>query len=70
MHLASEALVIVAPLPAVLPEDVTVQLRQGSVRFCSPLRSAGPREYLVQEWEYGGYDRTIALPEGSAMVRS
>ena len=61
---ASEALVVVAPLPAVKAEDVTVELRPGCLRFWAHLRSSGPREYLVQEWEYGGYEREIDLPEG------
>jgi HSP20 family molecular chaperone IbpA len=61
---APEALVIVAPLPAVKAEDVTVELRPGCLRFWAHLRSSGPREYLVQEWEYGGYEREIELPEG------
>lgn len=61
---AGEALVIVAPLPAVKPEDVTVELRLGSIRFWSHLRSAGPREYLVHEWSYGGYERVVELPAG------
>ncbi len=61
---ASEALVIVAPLPAVQAEDVRIQLRPGKVRFYAELRSAGPREYLIQEWEYGGYEREVDLPEG------
>ena len=64
MYEASEALVIVAPLPAVTADDVMIELREGSVRFWSHLRSAGTRQYLVQEWEYGGYDRTIDLPQG------
>ena len=64
MYEATEALVIVAPFPAVAAEDVNVELRRGSVRFWAPLRSAGPRQYLVQEWEYGGYDRTVVLPDG------
>jgi len=64
VHQTSEALVIVAPLPAVTPKDVTVELRPGSVRFWAHLRSAGPRDYLVHEWHYGGYEREIALPAG------
>ncbi len=64
MYEASEALVVVAPLPAVTPDDVTVELRPGVLRFWAHLRSAGPREYLIQEWDYGGYDRNIELPEG------
>lgn len=61
---ATEALVVVAPLPAVQPEDVRVQLRPGTVRFVAELRSAGPRDYLVKEWEYGGYEREVELPAG------
>jgi HSP20 family molecular chaperone IbpA len=58
------ALVIVAPLPAVTPSDVTIELRPGSLRFFARLRSAGPREYLVNEWDYGGYEREVEIPEG------
>ncbi len=63
MYEASEALVIVAPMPAVRPEDVTVELRPGCLRFWAHLRSAGPREYLIHEWDYGGYEREIDLPD-------
>jgi HSP20 family molecular chaperone IbpA len=58
------AVVIVAPLPAVTADDVNVELRQGTVRFWASLRSSGTREYLVREWEYGGYEREIDLPDG------
>ena len=58
------ALVVLAPLPAVTPDDVTIELRPGSLRFWAHLRSAGPREFLVNEWDYGGYEREIDLPDG------
>src|SRR5918998_2964779 len=58
------ALVIVAPLPAVTADDVTIELRPGTLRFWAHLRSAAPREYLVHEWEYGGYERELELPPG------
>lgn len=64
VHIASEALVVVAPLPAVQAEDVTVELRPGCLRFWAHLRSAGPREYLLHEWDYGGYERELDLPDG------
>jgi len=64
VHETTEALVIVAPLPAVTPKDVTVELRPGSVRFWAHVRSAGPRDYLVHEWHYGGYEREVDLPAG------
>ena len=61
---APEAFVIVAPLPAVMPGDVTVELRRGVVRVSARLRSSGPRQYVVHEWEYGGYEREVDIPEG------
>lgn len=61
---ASGALVVVAPLPAVTAEDVTVELDANKLRFFAHLRSAGRREFLVKEWDYGGYEREVELPEG------
>ena len=61
---ASDALVIVAPLPAVQPEDVAIDLWPGRLRITASLRSAAPKDYLVHEWDYGGYEREIDLPEG------
>jgi HSP20 family molecular chaperone IbpA len=61
---ASGALVVVCPMCAVTAQDVTVELRPGSLRFWARLRSAPPKEYLVHEWEYGGYERELELPEG------
>jgi HSP20 family molecular chaperone IbpA len=60
----SGALVILAPLPAVTPDDVTVQVRPGVLRFYAELRSSGTRDYLVKEWEYGGFEREVDLPDG------
>jgi HSP20 family molecular chaperone IbpA len=58
------ALVVVAPLPAVRAEDVSIELKGATLRFWAPLRSAGPRQFLVNEWDYGGYEREIELPAG------
>jgi HSP20 family molecular chaperone IbpA len=55
--------VVVAPLPAVTAEDVTIEVRPGKLRFWAHLRSAGPRDYLMHEWDYGGYERELDLPE-------
>ena len=64
MFEASGALVVVAPLPAVTPRDVTVELRGTRLRFWAHVRSAAPRDYLVHEWEYGGYERAVDIPSG------
>jgi HSP20 family molecular chaperone IbpA len=58
------AFVIVAPFPAVTENDVSVELGDGEVRFWAELRSSGPREYAIREWEYGGYERSVELPPG------
>jgi HSP20 family protein len=60
----TDALVVVAPLPAVQPQDVTVDLTPGRLRLTARLRSAAPKDYLVHEWEYGGYERELDLPTG------
>jgi HSP20 family molecular chaperone IbpA len=58
------ALVVVAPLAAVQPEDVTIDVGPGHLRITAHLRSAAPRDYLVHEWDYGGYERELELPPG------
>jgi HSP20 family molecular chaperone IbpA len=58
------AVVVVAPLPAVQAEDVTIELDGHHLRFWAHLRSAAPREYLLHEWDYGGYERLLELPDG------
>jgi HSP20 family molecular chaperone IbpA len=65
----SGAIVVVAPFPAVNADDVTIEIRphpDGGVllRFWAHLRSAAPRNYLVHEWDYGGYEREFDLPDG------
>ena len=61
---ASGAVVVVAPLPAVMPDDVTIELRENQLRFWAHLRSAAPRDYLMCEWDYGGYERELEIPAG------
>jgi HSP20 family molecular chaperone IbpA len=64
VHETTEALVILAPLPAVTAKDVTSELKPGSLRFWAHVRSAGPRDYLIHEWHYGGFERELELPDG------
>jgi HSP20 family molecular chaperone IbpA len=67
LYEATGALVLVAPMPAVTNDDVCVELCPGkpaSLRVWAHVRSAAPREYLLHEWEYGGYERQIELPAG------
>jgi HSP20 family molecular chaperone IbpA len=63
---AGDAVVVVAPMPAVQPEDVIVDVAAGRMRITAQLRTAAPKDYVVHEWDYGGYEREIDLPEGYA----
>ncbi|HEV7759212.1 MAG TPA: Hsp20 family protein [Acidimicrobiales bacterium] len=58
------AMVVVAPLPAVQPGDVNIDLWPGKLRITAHVRSAPPRDYLVHEWDYGGYERELEVPTG------
>jgi HSP20 family molecular chaperone IbpA len=64
MYETTQALVIVAALPAVMPDDVTIDLHGNLVTIRAEVRSAGVRDYLVHEWDYGGYRREVSIPEG------
>lgn len=64
MYEASGAVVVIAPLPAVTPDDVTIELRDNILRFWAHLRSAAPRDYILCEWDYGGYEREVPVPDG------
>ena len=64
MYEAPEALVIVAPMCAVQRSDVHIEKRGRQVRLWAHLRSAAPREYLLDEWDFGGYERDLEVPDG------
>lgn len=61
---AEEALVVVAPLPGVMPDDITVAVEGGELRIAAAMRSPAAKEYLTHEWHYGPFERTVTLPEG------
>ncbi|MDP8974793.1 MAG: Hsp20/alpha crystallin family protein [Actinomycetota bacterium] len=61
---AGEALVVVAPLPGVRPEDVDVSFDGARLRIAAAMRSPAAKDYLVHEWHYGPYEREVALPDG------
>ncbi len=61
---ADEALVLIAPLPGVMPDDVEVDVEGRSVTIRAAMRTAAPKDYLLHEWHYGPYERTVEVPEG------
>ena len=64
MYEAGDAVVVVAPLPAVMPEDVTITRTGRQLLITARLRTAAPKDYLLHEWTYGAYERDVELPPG------
>jgi len=64
LYRTDEALVLVAPLPGVMADDVEVVVEPGEVTVSAAMRTAAPKDYLLHEWHYGPYRRSIELPWG------
>lgn len=60
----NQAIVVVAPLPGVMAEDVTVSIDGGAATIKAAMRTAAEKDYLLHEWHYGPYERRVELPEG------
>jgi HSP20 family protein len=58
-------LVVVTPMPGVAPEDISVDvLDDGRLTVRARQHGEGQEriEYLMREWSYGPFERTIELP--------
>ena len=64
MYETDGALVLVAPLPGVMAEDVDVTVEDASATIRAAMRTAAPKDYLLHEWHYGPYERVVELPDG------
>ena len=64
MYETDAAVVIVAPLPGVMPDDIQITVDGNQLRLTAEMRSDAPKDYLVREWTYGPYERTVELPDG------
>lgn len=58
-----EAIVLVAPMPGVVPDDVEITVAGNRVTLRAALRTDAPKQYFLHEWDYGDYERTLDLPE-------
>lgn len=58
-----EGLMVVAPMPGLQADDVEVTVTDNALTLRGR-RSPGQedREYMVKEWDYGPYVRTVELP--------
>jgi HSP20 family protein len=58
-----DALVIVAPMPGVTADDIEIVVEADQLTLRAQLRSEAPnRNYVMHEWQYGAYERSVPLP--------
>ncbi len=58
-------LMVVTPMPGVSPEDISIDVTDdGHLTLRSAQHGEGQEriDYLLREWSYGPYERTIELP--------
>ena len=64
MYEATDAVVVVAPMPAVMADDVRVRVEGHDLHIEAGQRTDAEKDYLLHEWTYGPYERTVELPDG------
>jgi HSP20 family protein len=58
-------LMVVAPMPGVAPEDISVDVTgDGHLTLRAAMHGEGQEriDYVLREWSYGPYERTVELP--------
>jgi HSP20 family protein len=66
-------LMVVAPMPGVAPEDISIDVSDdGHLTLRAAQHGEGQEriEYLVREWAYGPYERTVELPSAVDAMRA
>ncbi|HEX8771921.1 MAG TPA: Hsp20/alpha crystallin family protein [Acidimicrobiales bacterium] len=64
MYEADGALVLVAPLPGVMADDIEVTVEGRKVTINAAMRTPAVKDYTLHEWHYGPFERTIEVPDG------
>ncbi|HET6380289.1 MAG TPA: Hsp20/alpha crystallin family protein [candidate division Zixibacteria bacterium] len=65
MYENDREVMLVAPMPGVAAEDISVEVRtDNTVTLRAAMHGEGQERisYLVREWSYGPYERTVELP--------
>lgn len=65
MYENERELLVVAPMPGVATEDISVDVTaDGSLTLRAKMHGEGQEriDYLLREWSYGPFERTIELP--------
>jgi HSP20 family protein len=65
MYENDREVMLVTPMPGVTAEDISVEVRDdGTVTLRARMHGEGQEriDYLLREWSYGPYERTVELP--------
>jgi HSP20 family protein len=66
-------LMVVAPMPGVAPEDISIDVTDaGRLTVRAQQHGEGQERirYVVREWSYGPYERSIELPKAVDAMRA
>ena len=63
MYEADEAYVVIAPLAGVMADDVDVKIDGTKLHIYAAMRTPAVKAYLMHEWHYGPYERTVDIPD-------
>jgi HSP20 family protein len=58
-------LIVVAPMPGIGPEEISIDVTDdGHLTLRAAMHGEGQEriDYVLREWSYGPYERTVALP--------
>ena len=64
MYETEGAVVLVAPLPGVMADDITIAIEDDRVHINAAQRTAAEKNYITHEWHSGPYERMVSVPKG------
>ncbi len=64
MYETEGAVVLVAPLPGVMADDITIDIDNDRVHINAAQRTPAEKDYITHEWHYGPYERMVTVPDG------
>ncbi len=63
MYETEGAVVLVAPLPGVMADDITIDIDDDRVHINAEQRTPAEKDYITHEWHYGPYERMVSIPK-------
>ncbi len=64
MYETTESLVVIAPMAGVMQDDIEIEIDGRELKLSARMRTPGIKDFLLHEWHYGPYERTVEIPDG------